>query len=102
MLTIYVWPLVFLNRASLSPVVTGLVFLSRNLVASAWIVGVTFAAQLLQVGGLLAVRAQYSPWNIALAIGCAVLATFFMFVSFTAAARVLLENTAQASGSDAR
>ncbi len=64
-LTVYVWPLVFLNRASLSSVVTGIVFLSRNLVASAWIVGVTFAAQLLHMGGWLALRAQSSPWTMA-------------------------------------
>ncbi|RKZ11618.1 hypothetical protein DRQ50_13295 [bacterium] len=92
MLTIYVWPLVFLRRSSVGAILAGVSYLWSNLAASVWILVVVSVTQVLHGVGLLVFRTYLSGWSYAVLFSIGVVTAFLLFMSFAAALHTLLSN----------
>ncbi len=98
--TIYVWPIVFLKKTHAASILAGISFLSINLAASAWIAGIVVLFHALNGVGMLAVSALSAPGAVVVAVSFGVVTSFLVFLSFTAAAQFLVEETSRKATSD--
>ncbi len=75
-LAIYALPIAFLKKTSLGAILAGVVYLSRNLAASLWIVGVVVIANVLGTVGAVVFRLETAPWSFALALFAAFITSY--------------------------
>jgi hypothetical protein len=99
--TIYVWPLVFLNRSSFASILAGVTVLMRNLLSSLWIVGIVLIGQAVLTVGQLVYLDQRSGWSFGVMLLAGLVYIYLAAVSFAAALYNLLgvrvvESTAEA------
>ncbi len=97
-LTIYVLPIVFLKKRSLGAVFSGVVYLSRNLAVSRWIIGIVVVANVLGTVGAVLFRIETTPWSFVLALFAGVFGFFSAYVAFAGALQVLHEGGKQEPG----
>jgi hypothetical protein len=97
-LTIYVVPIVFLKKRSLGAVLSGVVFLSRNLAVSRWIIGIVVFANVLGTVGTVLFRIETTPWSFVVALLSGVICLFSNYVAFAGALQVLIEGREQKPG----
>jgi hypothetical protein len=97
-LTIYALPIAFLRKMNLGAILAGVVYLSRNLAVSSWIIGVVIIANLLGTVGALVFRLETTPWSFVLALSTGVLGFSISYVAFAGALKVLLEGGERDTG----
>ena len=90
-LTIYTLPIAFIRKTNLGAILSGVVYLSRNLAVSIWIIGVVVIANLLGTAGALIFRLEATPWSFVLALSTGVFGFSISYVAFAGALKVLLE-----------
>lgn len=90
-LTVYTLPIAFLRKTSLGAILAGVVFLSRNLVISSWIVGAVVVANVLGSVGAVVFRLEATPWSFVLALFTGVFGFSISYVAFAGALKVLIE-----------
>lgn len=97
-LTIYVLPIVFIKKSSLTAVLAGVVFLWKNLAASSWIAGVVVFTYVMAAAGAVVFRADRTPGSFVIILVTSVVGSYLNFVVFAAATRILLEGAEQEPG----
>jgi hypothetical protein len=89
-LTIYVWPLVFIQRSSVASILAGVGYLWHNIALSMWIIGIVVIGQVVLVGGELLYLEYSAGWSIGLMLLATVAYLYLAAVSFAAALHTLL------------
>jgi hypothetical protein len=88
--TVFVAPLVFLQRASLGAILSGVTFLFRNAHESLWIVGLAVAGQALDVAWALTFPESPTGWHYALGVVLCVARAYLLFATYAAALHMVL------------
>lgn len=88
-LTVHVGPLVFMQRASVGAILSGVTYLARNLAESLWIIGLAVAGQALDVAWALTFPESPSGWHYALGVVLGVARSYLLFATFAAALHML-------------
>ncbi len=96
-LSIYVLPIVYLKNRSLGAVLSGVVYLSKNLGVSRWIIGIVVVTNVLATVGTVLFRLKAAPWSFVLALFAGVFGLFCAYVAFAGALQVLIEGEEQKS-----
>jgi len=90
---IYVWPIVFLRRASIAAIPAGLTILARNLSGSWWIVGLVVTANVIRFAGRWVLVESGDGWSFAVLLFSGVAFIYLGAASFAGALHALVGNS---------
>jgi hypothetical protein len=90
MVTIYVWPIVFLRRTSVAAILAGVSYLMDNIASSLWIAGIIVLGEVIQTVGQLVYLEYRTGWGFVIMLIAGVTFVYLMAVTYAAALHALL------------